>query len=337
MAVTLKKLAQRSDLLTGGHRACAGCTGSNILRQVMLTAGADTVVGFATGCMEVVTTIFPYTAWKTPYIHSAFENAAATISGVETAFRALKARGELPVARERINFIAFGGDGGTYDIGLQSLSGAMERGHNMLYICYDNEAYMNTGIQRSSATPLGAHTSTEPAGKVKQGKAQHRKDLTKIMVAHNIPYVAQTTPYHWKDLATKVEKALAVEGPAFLNILMPCTVGWHFDTAIGMQIAKEAVETNFWPLFEVEHGRYKINYKPKERAPLANWLKQQGRFKHLFKPGNETILAELQAWVDAEWAKLLQLAGEDKPEAGKEGVSREGFKNEESATERQKT
>ncbi len=307
MAVNLKQLTQNEDLLAGGHRACAGCTGANILRQIMLTAGKDTVMGGATGCMEVITTIFPYTAWKTSFIHSAFENCAATISGVETAFRSLKKHGELPVPREKMNFIAFGGDGGTYDIGLQSLSGAMERGHNMLYVCYDNEAYMNTGIQRSSATPLGAHTSTAPAGSVKQGKEQNRKDLTKILVAHNIPYVAQTTPYHWKDLATKVEKALAADGPAFLNILMPCTVGWHFDPAIGMELAKEAVENNFWPLFEVENGVYTINHKPKDPAPVAEWMKKQGRFKHLFKPGNEHLLAESQAWVDREWEKLLKL------------------------------
>ena len=307
MAVNLKTLTQNEDLLAGGHRACAGCTGSNILRQIMLTAGPNTVVGGATGCMEVVTTIFPYTAWKTPFIHSAFENCAATISGVETAYRSLKKHGELPVERDHVNFIAFGGDGGTYDIGLQSLSGAMERGHNMLYVCYDNEAYMNTGIQRSSATPLGAHTSTAPAGSVKQGKEQNRKDLTRIMVAHNIPYVAQTTPYHWKDLATKVEKALACDGPAFLNILMPCTVGWHFDTAIGIELAKEAVEANFWPLFEVENGKYTINHKPKERAPIVDWMKKQGRFKHLFKPGNEHLLEASQKHVDDEWEKLLKL------------------------------
>ncbi len=307
MAVNLKQLTQCEDLLAGGHRACAGCTGSNILRQIMLTAGPDTVVGGATGCMEVVTTIFPYTAWKTSFIHTAFENVAATISGVETAFRSLKKHGELPVEREKMNFIAFGGDGGTYDIGIQSLSGAMERGHNMLYVCYDNEAYMNTGIQRSSATPLGAHTSTAPAGSVKQGKEQNRKDLTKIMVAHNIPYVAQTTPFHWKDLAMKVEKALTCDGPAFLNILMPCTVGWHFDTAIGMELAKEAVETNFWPLFEVENGKYTINHKPKERGPIVDWMKKQGRFKHLFKPGNEHLLEASQQFVDNEWNKLLKL------------------------------
>ncbi len=307
MAVNLKQLTQCEDLLAGGHRACAGCTGSNILRQIMLTAGPDTVVGGATGCMEVVTTIFPYTAWKTSFIHTAFENVAATISGVETAFRSLKKHGELPVEREKMNFIAFGGDGGTYDIGLQSLSGAMERGHNMLYVCYDNEAYMNTGIQRSSATPLGAHTSTAPAGSHSTGKQQNRKDLTKIMVAHNIPYVAQTTPFHWKDLAMKVEKALTCDGPAFLNILMPCTVGWHFDTAIGMELAKEAVETNFWPLFEVENGKYTINHKPKERGPIVDWMKKQGRFKHLFKPGNEHLLEASQQFVDNEWNKLLKL------------------------------
>lgn len=304
----LQTLSKHEDLLTGGHRACAGCTGSNILRQVMLTAGPDTVVGSATGCMEVVTTIFPYTAWKTSFIHSAFENAAATISGVETGFRALKKAGMLPVEREKMNFIAFGGDGGTYDIGLQSLSGAMERGHDMLYVCYDNEAYMNTGIQRSGATPFGAHTSTSPAGTVKQGKEQHRKDLTKIMVAHNIPYVAQSTPFHWKDLAAKVEKALAVDGPAFINVLMPCTVGWGFDQSMGMELCKQAAESNFWPLFEVVDGHYAMTKKPlEERTPIADWMKQQVRFKHLFKPGNEGLLEEIQRWVDDEFAKLQKL------------------------------
>jgi len=309
MAVSLKTQVLKDDLLTGGHRACAGCTGANILRQIMLVAGQNTVMGGATGCMEVVTTIYPYTAWKTSFIHTAFENVAATISGAETAYRSLKKHGDLTAEAEKaghMNFIAFGGDGGTYDIGLQSLSGAMERGHNMLYVCYDNGAYMNTGIQRSSATPFGAHTSTAPAGKVRQGKEQDRKDLTKIMVAHNIPYVAQTTPFHWKDLATKVEKALSCDGPAFLNILMPCTVGWGFPMELGMQVAKEAVENNYWPLFEVENGVYKINKKPKNRAPIADWMKGQARFRHLFKPGNEGILEHCQEWIDAQWADLLK-------------------------------
>ena len=161
---------------------------------------------------------------------------------------------------------------------------------------------------------MGAHTSTAPAGSVSQGKEQKRKDLTKIMVAHNIPYVAQTTPFHWKDLANKVEKALSVDGPAFLNILMPCTIGWGFDQAIGMQIAKEAVESNFWPMFEVENGVYKINKKPKERTPIVDWLKQQVRFKHLFKPGNEEILEQIQIGVDEEWEKLLKLEAMTNPE-----------------------
>ncbi|MDX2473383.1 MAG: thiamine pyrophosphate-dependent enzyme [Candidatus Krumholzibacteria bacterium] len=156
-------------------------------------------------------------------------------------------------------------------------TGAMERGHNMLYVCCDNNAYMNTGIQRSSATPVGAHTSTAPSGSHSTGKQEIRKDLTKILVAHNIPYVAQTTPYHWKDLAMKVEKALVTDGPAFLNILMPCTPGWHFDPAIGIDLAREAVECNFWPIFEVENGVYKINKKPKDKMPVADWMKKQGR------------------------------------------------------------
>jgi len=306
MAITLQELAGRKELLAPGHRACGGCTGATVLRQVMLNAGEDTVVSFATGCMEVVTTIFPYTSWRNPYIHVAFENSAAVISGAETAYRALKKRGEFPKDK-KVNFIAFGGDGGTYDIGLQALSGAMERGHNMLYICYDNEAYMNTGIQRSGATPLGAHTSTTPVGKVKKGKEQNRKDLTAILVAHNIPYVAQTTPYHWRDLANKVRKALEIEGPAFINILMPCPVGWHFDSKLGIELARIAVECRFWPLYEVEHGKYKLNYEPKNPLPLVDWLKPQGRYKHLFKEENKWLLEKLQEYVDEQWEKLKKL------------------------------
>ena len=274
------------------------------VRQVMLAIDEPVVLANATGCLEVGTTIYPYTAWRVPWIHNAFENAASTISGVEAAYRSLVRQGKIP--EQNVKFLAFGGDGGTYDIGLQSLSWAMERGHNMLYVCYDNEAYMNTGIQRSSATPLGAHTSTAPAGTVKQGKEQNRKDLTKIMVAHNIPYVAQTTPFHWKDLATKVEKALSCDGPAFLNILMPCTVGWHFDPALGIDLAREAVETNFWPLFEVENGEWKLNYTPKEKKPLLEWLKPQGRFKHLMSQDKEGVLEWHQKEVDRKWAELLQ-------------------------------
>ncbi|MEW6227397.1 MAG: thiamine pyrophosphate-dependent enzyme, partial [Bacillota bacterium] len=190
----LKDLTKKDELLCGGHRACAGCAAPIAVRQVLKAVDTDVVVGCATGCLEVTTTIYPFTSWKVPFIHSAFENSAATISGAEAAYRALKKKGKMT---RDIQFIAFGGDGGTYDIGFQSLSGAMERGHDMVYICYDNEAYMNTGIQRSSATPKGASTTTSPAGRVMPGKTQFRKDLTAIMAAHNIPYAAQAVPSHW--------------------------------------------------------------------------------------------------------------------------------------------
>jgi pyruvate ferredoxin oxidoreductase beta subunit len=303
MALNLKELSKNQDLLTGGHRACAGCTAPIVLRQALMASGKNTVVGFATGCMEVVTTIYPYSAWRVPYIHNAFENSAATISGVEAAYQSLKGQGKI---KKDINFIAFGGDGGTYDIGLQSLSGAMERGHNMLYICYDNNAYMNTGIQRSSATPKGGATSTTPAGKVIPGKQQHKKDLTAIMIAHNIPYIAQASSHNWRDFMSKVQKAMSIKGPKFINILAPCFRGWRFKMEDGIEMARLAVETCFWPLFEVENDKWKVNYKPKEKLPLTEWLKDQGRFKHLFKEENKHIIDELQAETDKKWEDLLK-------------------------------
>ena len=204
MAIRLKDLTDAPELLASGHRACAGCTAPSVVRQFLVAAGKHTVVGSATGCLEVSTSIYPFTAWRVPFIHNAFENSAATISGAEAAYRSLKRQGKIP-ADKTINFIAMGGDGGTYDIGFQSLSGAMERGHNMLYICYDNEAYMNTGIQRSSSTPKGASTNTSPAGKVVPGKQQCKKDLTACIIAHNVPYVAQASPHKPQDLMGKVQ------------------------------------------------------------------------------------------------------------------------------------
>lgn len=304
MAIRLKDLTERPELLTGGHRACAGCAAPTAIRQFLLASGQDTVVGCATGCMEVVTTIYPYSAWRVPFIHNAFENSAATISGAEAAYRSLKRRGRVPEDRDT-HFIAMGGDGGTYDIGFQSLSGAMERGHDMLYICYDNNAYMNTGIQRSSATPLGAATSTSPAGKVHPGKEQVRKDLTVCMVAHNVPYVAQASPHNPRDLMAKVEKGIAVDGPAFLNVIAPCHRGWRCKVEESIEMARLAVDTCFWPLFEVSRGVWTVNHKPKNKRPLTDWLEPQGRFKHLFKPGNEQIIEQLQDEVDRRWEDLL--------------------------------
>jgi len=303
---SLKELSSRPERLSGGHRLCAGCGASILVRQVLSAIDRPVVVGNATGCLEVATTIYPYTAWRVPWIHNAFENVAATISGVESAYNSLKRQGKIKDEQEMV-FIAFGGDGGTYDIGLQALSGAMERGHRMLYVCYDNQAYMNTGIQRSGSTPQYAFTMTAPAGKVKPGKTQRRKDLTGIMAAHRIPYVAQAIPSHWKDLTDKVAKAVNCGGPAFINCLADCNRGWRHPMEDTIDILRLAVDTCVWPLYEVENGKLKVTYKPKEKKPAEEWFKLQGRFDHLFKPGNEKLLEELQRDVDEEWERLLNM------------------------------
>lgn len=301
------ELVAKGSRLAPGHRMCAGCGAPIVVRQVLMALETPAVVGAATGCLEVSTTIYPYTSWKDSYIHTAFENVAATISGVETAYRALKKKGLI---KEDFRFIAFGGDGGTYDIGLQSLSGAMERGHRMLYVCYDNGAYMNTGFQRSGATPVCAWTTTSPVGKAQAGKLQQRKNLTEIMIAHGLKYVAQASPHDPRDLVRKAAKALSVDGPTFLNVLSPCPRGWRADGAESIDLARQAVNTCYWPLFEYEDGQYRLTYRPKKKEPLAPWLKRQGRFAHLFQPGFEEALATIQAWVDEEWERLLRKCGE---------------------------
>lgn len=302
--MNLNQLVQKPQKLAPGHRSCSGCGFPSIIRTVLASTNYPIVACAATGCLEVTTTIYPYTSWKVPFIHSAFENAAATISGVEAAYEALKKKGKLD---KEIKFVAFAGDGGTYDIGLQSLSGALERGHDFVYVLYDNEAYMNTGIQRSSSTPKGASTTTSPAGKVHQGKEQWKKDIAKIVIAHNIPYVAQASVHNLIDLSRKADKALQIRGPAFLVVLQPCTLGWKYPPEMTIEIAKLAVETRFWPLYEVENGKYKLSYKPSKIVPLVEYLKPQGRFKHLFKPENQEILEQLQKHVNEEWEKLLKL------------------------------
>ncbi len=310
MAYNVKEIiANKPSRFTAGHRMCAGCGAPPIARMVLRALHDDdhAVISGATGCMEVSTFIYPYTAWTDSFIHSAFENAASTLSGVEAAYKSLKKQGKLPDDKHT-KFIAFGGDGGTYDIGLQSLSGAMERGHDMVYVCYDNGAYMNTGIQRSSATPKYADTTTTPAGTVIPGKMQSRKDLAKIMVGHHLPYVAQTIALNnFKDLYEKSEKAIYTEGPCFLNVLAPCPRGWGYATDELMNINKLAVETCYWPLYEVIDGKYVINYKPKNRLPIEEFLKPQKRFKHMFNPGNEWMIEDFQKEVDARWQELLDL------------------------------
>jgi pyruvate ferredoxin oxidoreductase beta subunit len=308
-ALKLKELSKKEDRLTSGHRLCAGCAAPIIVRQVLTAIDEPVVVANATGCLEVSTTIYPYTAWNVPWIHTAFETAASTISGVEAMYRSLVRQGKIEDTG--IKFVAFGGDGGTYDIGIQALSGMMERGHKALYVCYNNEAYMNTGIQRSSATPLGAWTTTSPVGSVVPGKPRHRKDLTAIAVAHDIPYAAQASPHNWRDLMKKVRKAVAADGASFINVLSDCNRGWRHETDQTLEVTRLGVETCYWPLYEVENGQWKLTYRPKEKLPIEEFLKPQGRFRHLFAEQNKHIIKELQAQVDRKWRELLERCGEE--------------------------
>lgn len=304
VSLSLRELSKRAQGLAPGHRACAGCGFPMIIRLLLATAPGPVVVVNATGCLEVVSTIYPYSAWPVPWLHNAFENAAATASGVEAAAKALHARGRI-AARPKV--VAIGGDGGTYDIGLQSLSGALERGHDFLYVCYNNEGYMNTGIQRSSATPQGARTTTTPVGSRQPGKLQPRKDLTEIVAAHNVPYAAQASISHWGDLAKKLRRALSVPGPTFLNVLTPCQPGWDYPPAQLVEVARLAVETRYWPLYEVDGGTHRLTYVPRESLPVRAWIEKQGRFAHLL--GDEEALASLQTWVDANWQRLTSRTG----------------------------
>lgn len=310
MAYNLKEVvATKPSRFSEGHKMCAGCGAPPVARMILRAVKPEdhAVIAGATGCMEVSTFTYPYTSWTDSFIHTAFENAGSTLSGVEAAYKSLKRQGKIEDDKHT-KFIAFGGDGGTYDIGLQSLSGAMERGHDMLYVCYDNGAYMNTGIQRSSATPKYADTTTSPAGTVVPGKSQARKDLAKIMVAHHLPYVAQTLAMNnFKDLYEKAEKAIYTEGPTFLNVLAPCPRGWGYPTEDLMQINKLAADTCYWPLYEVVNGKYKITYKPAKKLPIEEFLKPQKRFRHMFKPGNEWMIEDFQKIVDSRWEELLAL------------------------------
>jgi len=307
MAFHFKEVMNKPERLAPGHRLCAGCGAGITVRTVLraLKPEDHAVVGNATGCLEVSTFMYPYTSYEDSYIHNAFACAGATLSGVEAAYNALKKRGRID---DTYKFITFGGDGGTYDIGIQSLSGAMERGHDLVYVCYDNGAYMNTGIQRSSATPMYADTTTTPVGSASAGKLQSRKDLAAIIAAHNVPYVAQSTfTPMMKDLYEKAEKAIYTPGAAFLNVMAPCPRGWRYDASDIAQICKLAIDTCYWPLFEVIEGKWILNYEPKKKLPIEDFLRAQGRFKHLFKPGNEHLIEQFQAEVDKRWEDLLYL------------------------------
>jgi pyruvate ferredoxin oxidoreductase beta subunit len=279
-----------------------------VVRTILDSIETPKVVVSATGCLEVATTRFPGTAWNVPWLHVAFENAAAVGSGVEAAYQALRRRGALP-QDEELTFVVLAGDGGTYDIGLQALSGALERGHRLLFVCYDNEAYMNTGVQRSGATPFGASTTTSPAGLESFGKAQERKDMTAIAVAHHVPYVAQAAGSDWFDLSQKVRRAVSVDGPSFLNVLTDCPVGWGHEPRLGPRILDAAVESRFWPLYEVVDGDYRLTYEPQKPAPVEDWLAHQKRFAHLLRPENRALVEQIQQRVDEGWEALVARCG----------------------------
>jgi len=262
-------------LLSSGHTACSGCGQAIAARLVVDAAGKNTIIANNTGCLEVFTTKYPESAWRVPWIHSLFENAGAVSSGIEAALKYLN-------KKEGINVIAQAGDGGTADIGLQALSGMWERGHDILAICYDNEAYMNTGIQRSSLTPFDTNTTTSPPGKVSFGNPRLKKPVPEIAVAHGIPYVATASVAFPQDIQRKVKKAFTIKGPKYLQIHVPCPLGWRHEPGLTYEIAKSAVETGLYPLFEYENGKLTAK-KITKIKPVQEYLKPQGRFKHLLK------------------------------------------------------
>jgi pyruvate ferredoxin oxidoreductase beta subunit len=295
------KKAPFMNYLSCGHRGCAGCAEATGVRMVLDASGPNTIVTCVTGCLEVMTTGWPETAWKVPFIHAAFENSAAVASGIDAALKALG-------KREGINILAFGGDGGTFDIGLQAISGMLERGHNVTYVCFDNEAYMNTGIQRSSSTPLGASTTTSPAGIVILGEQRPKKPFAAICAAHDIPYTATANVAYPGDLKRKVKKALEVDGPSVLHIYVPCPTGWRYPSEKSIEMARLSVETGVFILWELEGGDFsKLNVtkKLKDRKPGTEFWKPQGRFGHLFKyrdaedeKKKKDLLVRMQAEID---------------------------------------
>ena len=299
----LRKSQPRFRGLEAGHRACQGCGEALATRLVMESAGPDVMIANATGCLEVFTTPWPESAWRVPWIHSLFENAAAVAAGMESA---MKAKGH------RTKVLAFGGDGGTYDIGFQSLSGMLERYHNVLYVCYDNEAYMNTGIQRSSSTPHAASTTTSPSGKARMGKRHLKKDLLSIIAAHHIPYAASASVAYPTDIRRKVRHAMETEGPTFIVIHSPCPLGWGHGGAVTIDVARKAVQCGLFPLVELERGEV-CNVMPiRQPQPVSEYLKMQSRFRHLFNDKDPRALEErqhLQALADHNIA-LFNLRGD---------------------------
>lgn len=278
----------REDMLTHGHGACPGCGYAVTAKNIAKMLGPSTVVYVPASCLVVFGALYPYSSWKIPYLYTAFENTGAVTTGIKAALR-----------RRHIDATVVGmaGDGGTFDIGLQALSGAAERNEDIIYVCLDNEAYMNTGIQRSSATPFGAWTTTTPVGLEVKGNRRFKKDIARIVADHDVPYVATLSVAHFTDFVRKVQKAKETKGFRFLHCLTPCIPGWRIEPSKGVSINRLAVDTGMWTLYEVENGVPKVTYKPKAMTPVTEYLKLQGRFKHM----SEADVRTLQAWLCEKW------------------------------------
>ena len=299
------RLVDKSENFTSGHRACQGCAEALAVRHVLKALGRDTIVAMATGCMEIISSPLPLTSWKVPWIHNAFENPAAVISGCESGMKAMMRKGKIP--QKKINFVAMGGDGATADIGMGSLSGALERGHDMVYVCYDNEAYMNTGIQRSSSTPFGASTTTSPAGKKSIGQSTQKKNMARIAVAHGVPYVATACSSFPFDLMEKVKRAAETPGPAYVHVMSVCPTGWRIPPDEAIRYGRFAVDSCVFPLYEVLNGKYRMTYEPKRIMSVKDYMKGQGRFRHL----TDADIEQIQEGVTADYEKLLKLSEEE--------------------------
>ena len=305
LSIYAPKLVTTKEYIASGHRACSGCGEVLAVRYVCKALGRNTIISNATGCMEIISTPLPESAWEVPWIHTLFENASAVASGIECGLKALKRKHGYT---KEVKVVAMGGDGATADIGLQSLSGAMERGHDFIYICYDNEAYMNTGIQRSSETPFGASTTTAPSGKNSLGQHTQKKDMAAIAAAHNIQYVATSCSSYPFDIMAKVEKAMKVKGPTYIHILSVCPTGWRCPSNSTIKMGRLAVETGIFPMYEIENGEYTLNIDLPKLRPVEDYLKLQGRFRHLDKDNT----AEIQEKVLEEYNKVRRLAAGNK-------------------------
>ncbi len=286
------------EYFSPGHRACQGCGEVLAVRLVCKALGPNVIISMATGCMEIVSSPYPHSAWRVPWLHVAFENAAAVASGVEAALRVIERKGKIPA--KNTHSIAMGGDGGTTDIGLQSLSGMLERGHDVVYVCYDNEAYMNTGVQRSSSTPFGAMTTTSPPGKMSFGQSTWKKNVAEIAVAHKIPYVATASPSYPIDLINKIKRAVDVVGPAYVHVLSVCPTGWRSAGNNSIKLGRLAVESAVFPLYEVKDGKYRLTIDPPKLRPVSDYLKLQGRFRHL----TPDLIEQIQKRVTEEYGIL---------------------------------